>query len=70
MSAVTKTFSGSRTPGIQVDPAEGENIMAVAGGTGLGALYQVARDVGNAEVFAGVRTYNRVCVAGPFLQAE
>ena len=44
--------------------------MAVAGGTGLAAVYQVARDVGNAEVFAGVRTAHRVCVDGPFLQAE
>ena len=34
--------------------------MAVAGGTGLAAVYQVARDFGNAEVFAGARTAERL----------
>ncbi len=46
--------------GIPVDPPEGAKIMAVAGGTGLAAVYQVARDFGNAEVFAGARTAERL----------
>jgi dihydroorotate dehydrogenase (NAD+) catalytic subunit len=46
--------------GIPVDPPEGARIMAVAGGTGLAAVYQVARDFGNAEVFAGARTAERL----------
>ena len=46
--------------GIPVDPADDAKIMAVAGGTGLAAVYQVARDFGNAEVFAGARTAERL----------
>ena len=46
--------------GIAVDPPEGAKIMAVAGGTGLAAVYQVARDFGNAEVFAGARSAERL----------
>jgi dihydroorotate dehydrogenase (NAD+) catalytic subunit len=46
--------------GIPVDPPQGARIMAVAGGTGLAAVYQVARDFGNAEVFAGARTAERL----------
>ncbi|AQA17694.1 dihydroorotate dehydrogenase [Halioglobus japonicus] len=46
--------------GIPVDPAEDQKIMAVAGGTGLAAVYQIARDFGNAEVFAGARTAERL----------
>ncbi|TDG15388.1 dihydroorotate dehydrogenase [Seongchinamella unica] len=46
--------------GIPVDPPEGARIMAVAGGTGLAAVYQAARDFGNAEVFAGARTAERL----------
>jgi dihydroorotate dehydrogenase (NAD+) catalytic subunit len=46
--------------GIPVDPAEDAKIMAVAGGTGLAAVYQVARDFGNAEVFAGARSAERL----------
>ena len=46
--------------GIPVDPPENAKIMAVAGGTGLAAVYQVARDFGNAEVFAGARTAERL----------
>ena len=34
--------------------------MAVAGGTGLAAVYQIARDFGNAEVFAGARSAERL----------
>ena len=37
--------------GIPAAPAEDATIMAVAGGTGLAAVYQLARDFGNAEVF-------------------
>jgi dihydroorotate dehydrogenase (NAD+) catalytic subunit len=33
--------------------------MAVAGGTGLAAVYQLARDFGNAQIFTGARTANR-----------
>ena len=46
--------------GIPVDPADDARIMAVAGGTGLAAVYQVARDFGNAEIFAGARTAERL----------
>ncbi|MFT5335708.1 MAG: NAD(P)H-flavin reductase, partial [Halioglobus sp.] len=46
--------------GIPVDPGEDAKIMAVAGGTGLAAVYQIARDFGNAEVFAGARTAERL----------
>ena len=46
--------------GFQVNPDEDAHIMAVAGGTGLAAVYQVARDFGNAEIFAGARSANRL----------
>jgi dihydroorotate dehydrogenase (NAD+) catalytic subunit len=46
--------------GIPVNPPEGSKIMAVAGGTGLAAVYQIARDFGDAEVFAGARTAERL----------
>jgi len=50
--------------GIPVSPPEGSKIMAVAGGTGLAAVYQVARDHGSAqsraEIFAGARTAERL----------
>ena len=46
--------------GIPVSPAEDAKIMAVAGGTGLAAVYQLARDFGNAEVFTGARTAERL----------
>jgi dihydroorotate dehydrogenase subfamily 1 len=46
--------------GIPVSPDEDAHIMAVAGGTGLAAVYQVARDFGNAEVFLGARSANRL----------
>lgn len=45
--------------GIPAQPPEGAKIMAVAGGTGLAAVYQLARDFGNAEIFTGARTANR-----------
>jgi len=46
--------------GIPVTPAEDARVMAVAGGTGLAAVYQVARDFGKAEVFAGARSAERL----------
>ncbi|MEH6589512.1 MAG: tRNA-dihydrouridine synthase [Halioglobus sp.] len=46
--------------GIPVDPPEGARIMAVAGGTGLAAVYQAARDFENTEVFIGARTAERL----------
>ncbi|MFK8050025.1 MAG: tRNA-dihydrouridine synthase [Halioglobus sp.] len=46
--------------GIAAAPGEGAKIMAVAGGTGLAAVYQLARDFGNAEIFAGARTAERL----------
>ncbi|MFO7552744.1 MAG: tRNA-dihydrouridine synthase [Haliea sp.] len=46
--------------GIPVSPPEDARIMAVAGGTGLAAVYQIARDFGNAEIFAGARSQDRL----------
>jgi dihydroorotate dehydrogenase subfamily 1 len=46
--------------GIPVEPPEGARIMAVAGGTGLAAVYQIARDFGNTEIFAGARSAERL----------
>ncbi len=46
--------------GIPAAPPEGARIMAVAGGTGLAAVYQLARDFGNAEIFAGARSAERL----------
>jgi len=46
--------------GIPVTPPEDAKIVAVAGGTGLAAVYQIARDFGNAEVFAGARSAQRL----------
>ena len=46
--------------GIAAEPPEGSKIMAVAGGTGLAAVYQLARDFGNAEIFTGARTAERL----------
>lgn len=46
--------------GIPVSPPEGAKIMAVSGGTGLAAVYQLARDFGNAEIFVGARSSNRL----------
>ncbi len=61
MDLVPGTAAYVRGPhGIPVDPPEDAKIMAVAGGTGLAAVYQVARDFGNAEIFAGARTAQRL----------
>ena len=50
--------------GIAVNPPEGSKVIAVAGGTGLAAVYQLARDYGSAqsraEIFAGARTAERL----------
>ena len=46
--------------GVPVAPPDGARIMAVAGGTGLAAVYQIARDFGNAAVFAGARSAERL----------
>ena len=46
--------------GIPVAPPDDGRIMAVAGGTGLAAVYQIARDFGNAEIFAGARSADRL----------
>ena len=46
--------------GVKVAPPENSKVVAVAGGTGLAAVYQIARDFGNAEVFLGARTSDRL----------
>ena len=57
--------------GTPVQPSKDANIMCVAGGTGLAAIYQIARDFGDTiddksnrgyptEIFAGARSANRL----------
>jgi dihydroorotate dehydrogenase (NAD+) catalytic subunit len=49
--------------GIAVSPPEDATIMAIAGGTGLAAVYQIARDFGEnnkAEIFIGARSADRL----------
>jgi len=50
--------------GIAVAPPEGSRIMAVSGGTGLAAVYQIARDFKaaghEAEIFFGARSKERL----------
>jgi dihydroorotate dehydrogenase (NAD+) catalytic subunit len=46
--------------GIPVQPPQDARIMAVSGGTGLAAVYQIARDHGNAEIFIGARSRDRL----------
>ena len=46
--------------GIAAQPAADAKIVAVAGGTGLAAVYQLARDEGGAEVFVGARSADRL----------
>ncbi len=41
-------------------PPEGSRIVAVAGGTGLAAVYQLVRDHGPGELFVGARTAERL----------
>ena len=46
--------------GVPVAPPEDARIVAVAGGTGLAAVYQIVRDFGNAQVFVGARSEDRL----------
>lgn len=46
--------------GNAVTPPDNARIMCVAGGTGLAAVYQIARDHGNAEIFMGARSAERL----------
>jgi len=46
--------------GTPVKPPDGGKIIAVAGGTGLAAVYQIARDFGDADIFVGARTAQRL----------
>ena len=46
--------------GLPALPPEGSRIVAVAGGTGLAAVYQLARDEGDATVFVGARSEDRL----------
>lgn len=50
--------------GVRADPPEGSRVIAVAGGTGLAGVYQIARDHrrsgGNADIFMGARTAERL----------
>ena len=46
--------------GQPVKPPQGTNIIAVAGGTGLAGVYQIARDFNNADIFIGARTTDRL----------
>lgn len=46
--------------GKAVDPPPKARVVCVAGGTGLAAVYQLARDRGNADIFVGARTRDRL----------
>ena len=46
--------------GNAVAPPKDAGIFAVAGGTGLAAVYQLARDFGNTEIFFGARSAERL----------
>jgi dihydroorotate dehydrogenase (NAD+) catalytic subunit len=46
--------------GNPVQPDDDARLMCVAGGTGLAAVYQIARDHGNAEIFMGARSAERL----------
>ena len=55
----TKTYI--RGPhGQAVTPSPDQTVIAVAGGTGLAAVYQIARDFPGAEIFTGARTAERL----------
>jgi dihydroorotate dehydrogenase (NAD+) catalytic subunit len=61
MSLPVGTEAYVRGPhGIPARPPENSRIIAVAGGTGLAAVYQLARDFGDADVFVGARTAQRL----------
>ena len=46
--------------GKPASPPDGSRIVAVAGGTGLAAVYQLVRDHGGGELFVGARSENRL----------
>ncbi len=46
--------------GQAVSPPPGAPLVAVAGGTGLAAVFQIARDHGNATLFVGARSADRL----------
>ena len=46
--------------GIPITPPADSKIIAVAGGTGLAAVYQLARDFGNTDIFFGARSEDRL----------
>ena len=46
--------------GIPAVPPDGSKVVAVAGGTGLAAVYQLARDFPRADVFVGARSADRL----------
>jgi len=46
--------------GMAVAPPTGAKIITVSGGTGLAAVYQLARDFPNSEIFTGARTAERL----------
>lgn len=46
--------------GIAVIPPTDARVVCVAGGTGLAAVYQLARDFGNADIFVGARSAERL----------
>ncbi len=46
--------------GNPVTPDEDSHLMCVAGGTGLAAVYQIARDCGESEIFMGARSADRL----------
>ncbi|MDG2140227.1 MAG: tRNA-dihydrouridine synthase [Gammaproteobacteria bacterium] len=46
--------------GVPITPPADSKIIAVAGGTGLAAVYQLARDFGNTDIFFGARSEDRL----------
>ena len=46
--------------GNPVEPPKNSRIIAVAGGTGLAAVYQLARDFGNTDIYFGARSKDRL----------
>ncbi len=46
--------------GLPATPPEDSRVVAVAGGTGLAAVYQLARDHGDADIFVGARSADRL----------
>ena len=46
--------------GTPVQPPQGAHIIAVAGGTGLAGVFQIARDYRNVDIFMGARSAERL----------